>query len=71
MAALAYRFGWFLYWVCLALIGTWALVIFGVVLNFHVSGLADATPAVWAITALPMLALYGLGRGLRYVFSGE
>jgi hypothetical protein len=36
-----------------------------------VSGLADATPAVWAITALPMLALYGLGRGLRYVFSGE
>jgi hypothetical protein len=65
---LAYRLGWFLYWVCIVLAGAWALAMLTLV-----SFAPDFWHILiyWLMVGIPALALYGLGRGLRYVLSGD
>ena len=61
---IAYRLGWVLYWVCLALALASGLffVVCYLFLYFRVGVL---------INGLYSLALYALGRAFRYVLSGE
>jgi hypothetical protein len=66
-----YRLGRVLYWACLALIGLYAT--FWVVVSQDASWnsiiLKDWSTVF--VLALPIIALYALGRALRYVLSGE
>ena len=61
----AYRLGWVLYWVCLALIGLYAA--------FWLVVLRDASWDWITVLglALPVVGLYALGRAFRYLLSGE
>jgi succinate dehydrogenase hydrophobic anchor subunit len=74
---IAYRFGWVFYLTCLALIVLW---LFGMVALLATS--KDTIPEmvgevmreplaflIWVV--FPTIALYGLGRAVRYVLSGE
>jgi hypothetical protein len=65
----AYRLGRFLYWACLVLALTWA----GFVASIA-SDQADLSKH-WHFYllafAIPMLLLYGVGRGLRFILSEE
>ena len=63
----AYRLGWFLYWVCLL-----ALIAFYWVFWINTMGEPWWQDwRVWLALIVPAFMLYGLGRGLRYVLSGE
>ena len=74
VGGITYRSGWFLYWICLGLIALWWVVCF-------IGITAQGTPLTgggisWGILLLFILGgvpllLYGLGRLLRYVLSGE
>jgi membrane protein YqaA with SNARE-associated domain len=61
---MAYRLGWVLYWACLALIPAWVLIV-----PQFVPLSANLASALFLF--MPVLILYGLGRALRYVLSGE
>jgi hypothetical protein len=68
-----YRLGWVLYWACLALIVTYLLFLLFQI-NFDLANLLTETRTDFAGVVLllfPILLLYGLGRGIRYVLSGE
>jgi hypothetical protein len=73
----AYRLGWVLYWLCVIPAAVLAAVL-------STSAVLDAIQQEWwrefdslsaslalIVIALPSLALYALGRALRYVLSGE
>ena len=64
----AYRLGRVLYWTCLVLGAVWV----GVVLWF---GLVDFETrnliTIIGVFIVPIFVLYGMGRGLRYILSGE
>jgi len=70
---IAYRLGWVLYWICLALGGAW--LVFAVTMDGGLDAtfamVARAPLAVLLMHGLPPLVLYGLGRAFRYVLSGE
>jgi hypothetical protein len=71
----AYRLGWVLYWACLVLIGLywawWCLQLSGSSWK-DIQGMALAAPLRLALLfGLPALVLYGIGRALRYILSGE
>ena len=69
----AYRLGWVLYWVCLALIGLyaafWLVVLQDASWEGIISDLKDWTTVLGL--ALSIVGLYALGRAFRYVLSGE
>jgi hypothetical protein len=70
---ITYRLGWVLYWVCLGLIGLWWVFCF---LDINAQGMPLTGGDIsWGfllfmLGGVPSL-LYGLGRLLRYVLSGE
>jgi hypothetical protein len=70
---MGYRLGWTLYWVCLVLIAMyamfWLAVLQGSTWETIRSDLSNWL-TVLAVSS-PVLILYGLGRGFRYVLSGE
>jgi len=66
---MAERLGIVLYWTGCILAGSWLLTLVGFWYAFGSQWQVDA--AGWlAITVLPALALWLLGKGLRYIFSG-
>jgi hypothetical protein len=80
---MAYRLGWVLYWTCLSLAVVWSLgggwaVFFLWVLprvDSQMRAVAEEflqNPiGILVAVGIPTLMLYGLGRGFRYVLSGE
>jgi hypothetical protein len=72
-SGIAYRLGWVLYWVCLALIGLygvfWLVVLQDASWEAIIGDLKDWTTGLGL--ALPVVGLYGLGRAFRYVLSGK
>ena len=73
----AYRLGWVLYWVCLALAVVWVVVLFlssgegTKAPQFLLEKLREDPLSFGLFFGLPPLILYGLGRALRYVLSGK
>ena len=72
-SGIAYRLGWVLYWVCLALIGLygvfWLVVLQDASWEAIIGDLKDWTVVLGL--ALPVVGLYALGRAFRYLLSGE
>ncbi len=79
---MAYRLGWVLYWTCLSLAvlwslgGGWALFFLWVLPpgDTQVRAVAEflRNPiGILIAVGIPVLVLYGLGRGFRYFLSGE
>ena len=74
----AYRLGWLLYWACLATIAAWTVYVLLVHAypiaredGLFVDGLFSLVfAAIWFLV-LPALALYALGRAVRYILSGK
>jgi hypothetical protein len=70
---ITYRLGWVLYWVCLGLIGLWWVFCF---IGMTTQGMPlTGRDSSWdfllfMLGGVPLL-LYGLGRLLRNVLSGE
>ena len=62
----AYRLGWVLYWSCLVLA---ALAVLYVGFVLWADGALFSLRL--AVSAVAVLLLYGLGRAVRYVLSGE
>jgi hypothetical protein len=56
-------------WVCLAIIGAWLLFFGFLLFEYHEEAAGDIL--FWLRAFGGPLVIYGLGRGLRYVFSGE
>jgi len=73
----AYRFGWVLYWICLALAVAWVVVLFSgsgegsQAVQFLLKKLREEPLSFGLFFGLPPLILYGLGRAFRYVLSGK
>ena len=73
----AYRLGWVLYWICLALMAAWLCALiwdtidpyrfasFWRTLGYRGQG-AEAL-----VRFTPFILLYGIGRAFRYVLSGR
>ena len=77
---MAYRLGWVLYWICLVLAGGWAAISLWLITttgsgtpvgDIHLGQWVVIHLGQWVVAAAPPLLLYGLGRALRYVLSGE
>jgi hypothetical protein len=71
---MAHQLGWVLYLTCLAITLGWALFFGFVVAVESEAGLVAAIrkdPTMLAVVGIPALALYGVGRALRYVLSNE
>jgi hypothetical protein len=80
---MAYRLGWFLYWTCLSLAvvwslgGGWAMFFLWVLppgdsqLRAVAEEFLQNPIGILAVVGITVLVLYGLGRGFRYVLSGE
>jgi undecaprenyl pyrophosphate phosphatase UppP len=67
---MAYRLGWSLYWICLALIPVWIVApLVSSTINRYL--VQETTVAVLIVWFGPAAFLYGLGRAFRYVFSAE
>ena len=70
---MGYRLGWTLYWVCLGLIAMYAMFWLAVLLGSSwqdIRGDLSNWTTVLAVSS-PVIVLYGLGKALRYVLSGE
>jgi hypothetical protein len=63
---MAYRLGLLLYWICLVLAGGWAAVSPWLVTTSFAGDIGQ-----WSVAVGPAMLLYGLGRALRYLLSGE
>jgi hypothetical protein len=68
---MAYRLGWVLYWLCLAIAGGWSAFVIWV--SMEPGGFEDIrqSPYLVLVMAIPVLVAYGLGRAFRYVLSGK
>jgi len=78
-----YRLGWVLYWTCLSLAvvwslgGGWAMFFLWVLppgdsqLRAVAQEFLQNPMGILAVVCIPVLVLYGLGRGFRYLLSGE
>ena len=72
---MAYRLGWVLYWICLALAVVWVVVLFlgsgegSKAPQFLLEKLREGPLSFGLFFGLPPLILYGLGRAFRYVLS--
>jgi hypothetical protein len=69
---IAYRLGWVLYWVGLAIGIAWAALMLWY--GLREKGVLEdlqQSPELFFVIALPTLIAYGLGRAFRYVLSGE
>jgi hypothetical protein len=69
---IAYRLGWVLYWIGIAIAVGWAAFMLWFSLKAE-GALEDLqqSPELLLVIALPTLIAYGLGRAFRYVLSGE
>lgn len=70
---ITYRLGWVLYWICLGLIGLWWVFCFiGITTQGTPLTRRDSSWGflLFILGVVPLL-LYGQGRLLRYVLSGE
>ena len=71
----SYRLGWVLYWICLALMAAWLCALIWDTIDpyrfasFWRTRGQGAEPLVWVFA--PFIVLYGIGRALRYLFSGK
>jgi hypothetical protein len=74
---IAYRLGWVLYWICLALAVVWVVVFFlgsgegSQAIQFLLKKLREDPLSFGLFFGLPPLILYGLGRTFRYFLSGK
>ena len=66
-----YRLGWVLYWACLIVAVVWAVGLLVAAINSPAGPSQILVPVTFAFIFVPALVLYGLGRGFRYVLSGE
>ena len=76
---ISYRSGWALYWLCLIAVGLW-FAVWAIWMAFSQPSFGELPMSEWtllawaaaaAFVAVPALVIYGLGRAVRYVLSGE
>ena len=76
---IGYRLGWALYWLCLIAVGLW-FAVWAIWMAFSQPSFGELPMSEWplsawaaaaAFVAVPALVIYGLGRAVRYVLSGE
>jgi hypothetical protein len=71
LGGIAYRLGWVLYWICLALAGAYALLLLTIDNFEFVRNFPHDPWGAAAVVFFPAIVLYGLGGAFRYVLSGE